>query len=171
MGSESAMPRWEYQVIHLNVESAATPPASPGTAQAPTPGPAPTADTNSAKSPPVFSQEYLQKEFPGFYTPNSSGQQHPAQQLQSFLNGVGLQGWSLIGVFPLGHLLMMIFRRRLSADPPTGEVTAGATATATAAAADSGTQARSGTNPGPDFDDLLRRIETLEQRLDPPDQP
>ena len=163
------MPRWEYQVIHLNVESAATPPASPGTAQAPTPGPAPTADTNSAKSPPVFSQEYLQKEFPGFYTPNSSGQQHPAQQLQSFLNGVGLQGWSLIGVFPLGHLLMMIFRRRLSAATPSEEATAAATTPPPPA--DSGTQSGTGSLSGPGLEDLLRRIETLEQRLDPPAQP
>lgn len=161
------MPRWEYQVIHLNVENPATPPASPGTAQAPAPGPAPTADAGASKSPPVFSQEYLQKEFPGFYTPNSSGQQHPAQQLQSFLNGVGQQGWSLIGVFPLGHLLMMIFRRRLSAASPTGE----ATAVNTAAPADSGPQTRTGTNPVPGLEELLRRIETLEQRLDPPAQP
>jgi hypothetical protein len=163
------MPRWEYQVIHLNVENPTTPPAAPGAAQAPAPGPgpAPTADAGGSKSPPVFSQEYLQKEFPGFYTPHSSGQQHPAQQLQGFLNGVGQQGWSLIGVFPLGPLLMMIFRRRLSAASPAGE----ATAASTAAPVDSGPPARTGANPGPDLDALLRRIETLEQRLDPPAQP
>lgn len=167
MGSESAMPRWEYQVIHLNVEGSATPPATPGTGQAPAAGPAPAADSSPSKPGTVFSQEYLRKEFPGFYTPNSSGQQHPAQQLQGFLNGVGQQGWSLIGVFPLGHLLMMIFRRRLSAAAPNDE----STPVSTAAPADPGTQTRTGSLSGPDLEDLLRRIETLEQRLDPPAQP
>ena len=159
------MPRWEYQVIHLNVEGAAPAPAPPG----PTPGPAPAAEASPSKPAPVFSKEYLQKEFPGFYTPNSSGQQHPAQQLQGFLNGVGQQGWSLIGVFPLGHLLMMIFRRRLSAATPSEEATAAATTPPPPA--DSGTQSGTGSLSGPGLEDLLRRIETLEQRLDPPAQP
>ena len=151
------MPQWEYQVIHLTVGGGATPPPAGGQAQAAAPAPGAAA----AKPPQVFSQEYLQKEFPGFYTPNPASQQHPALQLQTFLNGVGQKGWSLIGVFPLGPLLMMIFRRRLSASSASPEP-----------AADNPEPAepvQAAPSPAPDLEALLKRIEALEQRLDPPE--
>jgi len=151
------MPQWEYQVIHLNVGGGATPPAAGGQAQAA----APAAGAAAAKPPQVFSQEYLQKEFPGFYTPNPASQQHPALQLQTFLNGVGQKGWSLIGVFPLGPLLMMIFRRRLSAPSASPEPAA--------ASPEPEGQPQATPSPTPDLEALLKRIEALEQRLDPPE--
>jgi hypothetical protein len=110
---------WEYRVIHLNVE--------PGPAQAsqiPPREPDGAATEDSANSRPVFSDAFLKKEFPQFYearpdgaspvAPSQPGQAlHPAQQLQNFLNAHGAQGWELIGLFPVGALSMLFFRRRL----------------------------------------------------------
>ena len=158
------MPQWEYQVIHLNVGGGATPPAAGGQAQAAPPA----AGAAAAKPPQVFSQEYLQKEFPGFYTPNPASQQHPALQLQTFLNSVGQKGWSLIGVFPLGPLLMMIFRRRLSTPSASPEPAVESPEPAAASPAPKG-QPQATPSPAPDLEALLKRIEALEQRLDPPE--
>ena len=32
-------------------------------------------------------------------------------QLQGFINGLGQEGWEFVGVFPIGQLVMMFFRR------------------------------------------------------------
>ena len=121
------MSRWEYQVIHLNVEDSAKTPQAPGPGpvtppnQPPTP---PAAETPPLTGQPVFSKAYLEQEFPDFYSnppsqPPQGRQQanHPALQLQQFLNGHGQQGWSLVGIYPLGSLLMMFFRRRIAELP------------------------------------------------------
>ena len=121
--------RWEYQVIHLNVEdsSQASTPPGPGpanTAQAPSPA-APPGSAAPLPGQPVFSQAYLEQEFPDFYSnppqqqpqPQQQANNHPALQLQNFLNGHGQQGWSLVGIYPLGSLLMMFFRRRIAVPP------------------------------------------------------
>ena len=114
---------WEYRVIHLNVE--------PGQAQATSSPPregdsAPPDESGGGR--PVFSEAFLKKEFPQFYearpdtaaapSAGQSGQAlHPAQQLQNFLNAHGIQGWELIGLFPVGTLTMLFFRRRLEPNP------------------------------------------------------
>ena len=128
------MSRWEYQVIHLNVEdsSQAANPPGPGPASPPEP-PAPVAPPGNPAplaGQPGFSKAYLEQEFPNFYS-NPAQQQpqppqqanHPALQLQNFLNGHGQKGWSLVGIYPLGSLLMMFFRRRIP-DPPSPQVQA-----------------------------------------------
>jgi hypothetical protein len=107
------MQQWEYHVIHLNVDSSA-----PGKDDAASPPPA---DAHSSSPP--FTKTYLEQEFPAHYGRQqpigSSGAapaqqpQHPATQLQAFINNHGRQGWELLGIFPLGSLLMMIFRRPL----------------------------------------------------------
>jgi len=123
--------RWEYQVIHLNVEDSAKTPQAPGPGPGTSPNQPPTppaAETPPITGQPVFSKAYLEQEFPGFYSNPPSqppqqppqGQQqanHPALQLQQFLNGHGQQGWSLVGIYPLGSLLMMFFRRRIAELP------------------------------------------------------
>lgn len=112
-------PIWEYQVIHLNVNEAASPAQQAGAAADPAPDPA----AGQAAQPGlgVFSKAYLEHEFPNFYaqphpetppTPTQPASVHPAQQLQGFLNRCGEQGWLLIGVFPIGKLQMMIMRRQ-----------------------------------------------------------
>ena len=122
------MSRWEYQVIHLNVEDSSKASHPPVQGPASTPEPpapaAPPAPPTPVAGQPVFSKAYLEQEFPNFYN-NPPQQQpqpqqqsnHPALQLQHFLNGHGQQGWSLVGIYPLGSLLMMFFRRRIP-DPP-----------------------------------------------------
>lgn len=111
------MERWEYQVIHLNVETPVpAPPPPPGSAA---PAVEPGGGTPPVRVEPVFSEEYLKQEFPDFYgTPPPVGapaQVHPADQLRGFLNVQGGQGWQLIGFYPVGQLQMMIFRRPLAA--------------------------------------------------------
>ena len=111
------MAGWEYQVIHINVE-----PPRPAGPSAPAEGPAAPSASEGTATKPMFSQSFLKKEFPQFYeTPSSQasgGQpQHPAQQLQAFLNGHGAQGWDLVGVFPVGNLTMMFFRRPKPSEP------------------------------------------------------
>jgi len=114
------MAGWEYQVIHINVE----PPRPPGPPSRPADGPAaaPPAAGEGSGGKPMFSENFLKKEFPQFYekplTEASAAQaQHPAHQLQTFLNGHGAQGWELIGVFPVGNLTMMFFRRPKPTEP------------------------------------------------------
>ena len=112
----AAQDRWEYLVIHLNVE--------PGP-QAPPAAPAKGGDSGAASDGApntVFSESFLKKEFPHFYVERPAAEapaskpQHPAQQLQAFLNSQGVHGWELVGLFPVGALSMLFFRRRLS--PP-----------------------------------------------------
>lgn len=137
------MELWEYQVIHLNVEAPQSPaPASPP----PPPPPPPRPDDPAAATRPeaVFSREYLEKEFPGFYgnppPGGPSSQEHPAVQLRGFLNSQGRDGWLLLGFYPVGQLVMMVFRRPLrgAADP---DPAAAATASAAAGALPNGAAA------------------------------
>lgn len=138
------MAGWEYQVIHINVEPPrppGPPPAADGAAKA-----APAAGEGSGNKP-MFSDSFLKKEFPQFYEkPPAEGSaaqaQHPAQQLQTFLNGHGAQGWELVGVFPVGNLTMMFFRRPKPAEPKPAS------------------PAREGT-----LHEVLQRLNQLEERL------
>lgn len=162
------MQQWEYQVIHLNVDSSA--PAKDGVS-----GP-PEAPTST----PPFTKTYLEQEFPSHYGPQqptgsaalppAQQPQHPAMQLQGFINSHGRQGWELLGIFPLGSLLMMIFRRPLpsqagagadkgtSADIPGGGMTPSLTPSTKR-------------NKAVSLQTVLDRLEALERRLTalPPD--
>ena len=113
---------WEYQVIHINVEPPK--PATAAAGEAPSGQAAGGPEAGTAK--PVFSETFLKKEFPHIYEKPAEGQagqsQHPAQQLQTFLNGHGSKGWELVGVFPVGILTMMFFRRPKPAAPAAAAV-------------------------------------------------
>jgi len=138
---------WEYQVIHLNVEDPAQAQSVQGPPSSP-PAPSPL----GASPEQLFSKTYLEQEFPRHYVhPQLSNpqqqQQHPAVQLQGFLNGYGDQGWSLVGIYPLGPLLMMFFRRRK-------------------VVVDSSLVPQpSAPAPGPEYSELLNRLAALEERL------
>ncbi len=99
--------RWETRVIHLNIAN--TPPGPPA--------PAPQQEEPPTSQRPLFSETYLKQEFPDHYSPpqqpGSDQSQHPAVQLQGFINGLGQEGWEFVGVFPIGQLVMMFFRRPL----------------------------------------------------------
>jgi len=136
---------WEYQVIHINVEPPK--PATAAAGEAPSGQAAGGPEAGTAK--PVFSETFLKKEFPHIYEKPAEGQagqsQHPAQQLQTFLNGHGSKGWELVGVFPVGILTMMFFRRPKPAAP--------------AAAAVAPPQVEAS------LDGVLNRLEALEHQL------
>jgi len=184
------MAGWEYQVIHINVEPPrpqGPPPPADGAATTP-----PVAGESSGGKP-MFSDTFLKKEFPQFYQkPPSEGlasqAQHPAHQLQTFLNGHGAQGWELIGVFPVGNLTMMFFRRSKPSEPkparPAQEPTAMmpamaselAMASASAVAPASAVGSDSASGPAAEAADnaaaregtlheVLRRLEQIEERL------
>lgn len=178
------MTGWEYQVIHINVE----PPRSPGPPP-PSDGPigSPPAAGEGSGGRPMFSETFLKKEFPQFYEKPATGgsaaqAQHPAHQLQTFLNGHGAQGWELIGVFPLGILTMMFFRRPKPSEPkpaspakePAATKPAMASESAAAAASAVGSDSASGpaaeaanTSAGMEgsLHEVLRRLEQIEERL------
>jgi hypothetical protein len=94
--------------------------------------------------------------------------------LQNFLNRQGGQGWDLIGVYPLGALLMMIFRRPKIPAQPAPEAIAPTTNPATASTPTSSptsSPAKSNGGDGPSaatgelLANLVRRVEALEARL------
>lgn len=164
---------WDYLVIHLNVENNTDGKSAKGSSDS-------TGDSQSTgASRGIFSESFLRKEFPQFYEANSPGAnpatpQHPAQQLQNFLNRQGGQGWDLIGVYPLGALLMMIFRRPKIPAPPAPEAIApttnpAAASTPTSSPASSPAKSNGGDGPsaatGELLANLVRRVEALEARL------
>lgn len=167
------MERWEYHVIHLNVEaSAPAPPAAPPS------GVEPAAGTPPIRGEAVFSKEYLEKEFPGFYgasPPGAPAREHPANQLRGFLNLQGRDGWQLLGFYPVGQLQMMIFRRPLlaAAGGERAEGMASRQAAVPAPAPMVGIPEDSVTPPDPEpqapiLERILSRLEALERRLPPP---
>jgi hypothetical protein len=116
------MQRWEYHVIRLNIE-----PPTPAASEAAPPSSAPDSGAGPAapappRSGPVFSQEYLKQEFPGFYgpepatPPQPAAPEDPGQQLGAFLNGQGQQGWELVGLQHAGPHTFIIFKRPAAAD-------------------------------------------------------
>lgn len=188
------MERWEYHVIHLNVEGPSGSTAAPASPAARS---EPPAVPPAAKPEQVFSKEYLEKEFPGFYGSGgqpSAQEHHPAQQLRNFLNSQGREGWQLLGFFPVGQLLMMIFRRPLvpagasqgagsaALPPPPASVPApaavppaAAPAAVTPSAANPSAAAPPAVAPSPQtataLERILERLEALERRLDAGDRP
>jgi hypothetical protein len=109
-------------VIHITGEPPK--PATDAAGEAPSGQAAGGPEAGTAK--PVFSETFLKKEFPHLYEKPAEGEggqsQHPAQQLQTFLNGHGSKGWELVGVFPVGVLTMMFFRRPKPAAPAVSAV-------------------------------------------------
>ena len=101
--------RWETRVIHLNLAS------KPGGKTPQKEG----ADAPPEPQKPIFSETYLKQEFPDHYSPSGQPKdsappqkpQHPATQLQVHMNKLGQDGWEFVGVFPVGQLVMMFFRR------------------------------------------------------------
>lgn len=180
-----AMERWEYQVIHLNVEASA--PAPPAAPTAPPPSGEPATGTPPIRAEAVFSKEYLEKEFPGFYGAappagaGASAREHPANQLRGFLNLQGRDGWQLLGIYPVGQLQMMIFRRPLAPAPVGGEPPTSATTAPPADSEDAAAAAPVQPEPSPPpcvlspsqeqgvvLNAILSRLEALERRLPAP---
>lgn len=89
---------WEYRVIHIDVASKA-PPRPPDASEA------------SERLGGALSPEFIAREFPELYRRRPALPQHPAAQLQHFLNVLGEDGWELAQTAQIGPLLMFFFKR------------------------------------------------------------
>lgn len=100
----SPVQRWEYRVVHININNDAPPePATPEAA--------------SKKLQGSLSPEFIKREFPQMYQQPSNQQKHPAAQLQHFLNLLGDEGWELVETSQVGGLLMFFFKRLVNQQP------------------------------------------------------
>ena len=112
--------RWETRVIHLNLGGPS--PSKPSGPSPKAPEADPSAREGASDQKPIFSESYLKEEFPNHYPVKPDkppAPQHPATQLQTFMNKLGQEGWEFVGVFPIGQLTMVFFRRPL---PPDADV-------------------------------------------------
>ena len=92
--------KWEYQVIHLNVED-----SSSKSDEASNPKAA------SEKLKGSLSPDFLKDQFPDQYQENE-GSEHPAIQLSKFLNKKGLDRWELSETIEIGKMLLLIMKRQ-----------------------------------------------------------
>ena len=170
---QTPVQRWETRVIHLNLSPPKPKPPQDSAGSAP---------KEPAETPkPIFSETYLKEEFPNHYAEDGASKaprkpQHPATQLQGFMNKLGQEGWEFVGVFPIGQLVMMTFRRPLPpADQAAGVAPAQqapphspAAATAAPLKPDPAASAAANDPIHQLLEQILQRLERLEQRPSPP---
>ena len=89
---------WEYKVIHINVNnSKQQSPSNPSAA--------------SKKLQGTLSPEFISQQFPEVYKQKTTQGNHPAKQLEVFLNQLGNQGWELLEISEVGGPLFFFFKR------------------------------------------------------------
>ena len=93
--------KWEYQVIHLNVDD-----SSSKNDEATNP------EAASEKLKGSLSPDFLKDQFPEQYQENE-GSEHPAVQLSKFLNKKGMDKWELFETIKIGKLLFLIMKRQV----------------------------------------------------------
>ena len=93
--------KWEYQVIHLNVDD-----SSSKNDEASNP------EAASEKLKGSLSPDFLKDQFPEQYQENE-GSEHPAVQLNIFLNKKGLDRWELSETIKIGKMLFLIMKRQV----------------------------------------------------------
>ena len=91
--------KWEYQVIHLNVDN-----SSSNSEESSNP------EAASEKLKGSLSPDFLKDQFPEQYQENE-GSEHPAIQLSKFLNKKGLESWELSEKLKIGKMLFLIMKR------------------------------------------------------------
>ena len=108
--ANNPLQRWEYRVVHININNDAPPKPS-------------TPEAASKKLQGSLSPEFIKREFPQMYQQQPLEQKHPAAQLQHFLNLLGNEGWELVETSQVGGLLMFFFKRlqRGKPDQTTGQ--------------------------------------------------
>ena len=175
--------RWESRVIHLNVNSSPQrqskqKPSAGGS------GEVPPAEQSKQQQPnqvhqqkPIFSESYLKHEFPDHYAQGAApdqpaAPQHPATQLQNFINKFGQEGWEFMGINTIGQLVLMFFRRPLPADANQTILSSAAAstqptllqhATAQPAVAQPTPESASKQNQEAVLERILQRLEALEE--------
>ena len=93
--------KWEYQVIHLNVDD-----SSSKNDEASNP------EAASEKLKGSLSPDFLKDQFPEQYQENE-GSEHPAVQLSQFLNKKGMDRWELSETIKIGKMLFLIMKRQV----------------------------------------------------------
>ena len=93
--------KWEYQVIHLNVDD-----TSSKSDEASNP------EAASEKLKGSLSPDFLKDQFPEQYQENE-GSEHPAVQLSKFLNKKGMDRWELSETIKIGRMLFLIMKRQV----------------------------------------------------------
>ena len=91
--------KWEYHVIHLNVDDQST-----GNLEASNP------EAASEKLKGSLSPDFLKDQFPEQYQENENSE-HPAVQLSKFLNKKGLEEWELSETIKIGPMLFLVMKR------------------------------------------------------------
>ena len=91
--------KWEYHVVHLNVEDPSIKSEETSNPQA-----------ASEKLKGSLSADFLKDQFPEQYHENEDPL-HPAIQLSKFLNKKGLEGWELSETIQIGKMLFLIMKR------------------------------------------------------------
>ena len=93
--------KWEYHVVHLNVDD------SPSKSEE---GSNPKAASKKLKG--ALSPDFLRDQFPEQYQ-EIEDSEHPAIQLSKFLNKKGIEGWELSETIKIGQLLFLIMKRHV----------------------------------------------------------
>ena len=93
--------KWEYQVIHLNVDD-----SSSNDDEASNP------EAASEKLKGSLSPDFLKDQFLEQYQENE-GSEHPAVQLSKFLNKKGMDRWELSETIKIGKMLFLIMKRQV----------------------------------------------------------
>tara|TARA_Y100001968_G_C19367399_1_gene723287 strand:- start:504 stop:791 length:288 start_codon:yes stop_codon:yes gene_type:complete len=93
--------KWEYHVVHLNVEDSTI-----NHQEASNP------EAASEKLKGSLSPDFLKDQFPEQYH-DSGDSEHPAIQLSQFLNKKGLERWELSETIKIGSMLFLIMKRQV----------------------------------------------------------
>ena len=93
--------KWEYQVIHLNVDDTSSKSDDASNPEA-----------ASEKLKGSLSPDFLKDQFPEQYQENE-GSEHPAVQLSKFLNKKGMDRWELSETIKIGKMLFLIMKRQV----------------------------------------------------------
>ena len=93
--------KWEYHVVHLNVDDSSRKNDEPRNPEA-----------ASEKLKGSLSPDFLKDQFPEQYQENE-GSDHPAIQLSKFLNKKGMERWELAEKIKIGKMLFLIMKRQV----------------------------------------------------------
>ena len=93
--------KWEYHVVHLNVDNSTTKHEEASNPEA-----------ASEKLKGSLSPDFLKDQFPEQYQENL-GSEHPAMQLSKFLNKKGQERWELSETIKIGKMLFLIMKRQV----------------------------------------------------------
>jgi len=95
--------KWEYHVIHLNVDDTSVKNEEASNPQA-----------ASEKLKGSLSPDFLKDQFPEQYQDDiNTDSDHPAVQLSKFLNKMGLEKWELSETIRLRKMLFLILKRQV----------------------------------------------------------